>query len=184
MSFGFSADPQGILTVIEKINQHRNKNKNEICLALQLMDSFIAKWYDDYVRIFSRTIGLNGKTLDDASEMFQKIFAFTHRKVYHRLAEQCVDYLVEGLYKGYHSEGNYRFRDIIEEAGGIAYVRDLANSIAQFSHDAYGGKQKWIEKALEEKRWNISATDITQMLQNLQTQSEQIREITSKLRQN
>jgi hypothetical protein len=106
----FSVDLQGILTVIGKINQRRKRNKNEICLALQLMDSFIAKWYDDYVRIFSRAIGLDGKTLDEAGETFQKISAFSDRIVYHRLAKECVDYLDKGLYNGYYSLGNYRLR--------------------------------------------------------------------------
>jgi hypothetical protein len=57
--------------------------------------------------------------------------------------------------------------DIIEKAGGIDHIRDLASSIDLFSQDAYGGKQQWVKKALEDKRWNVSESDIKQMLQNL-----------------
>lgn len=57
MGASVGATPEGILAVIEKINQYRNKDKNEICLALRLIDSFIAQWYDDYVRVFSRAVG-------------------------------------------------------------------------------------------------------------------------------
>jgi hypothetical protein len=184
MGASVGATPEGILAVIEKLNQYRNKDKNEICLALRLIDSFIAQWYDDYVRIFSRAVGLHGKILDEANETFQKIWAFSKREVYGDLAEKYRSYLVDVLYQGYYSPGKYKFKDIIDDMGGIDYISKLGNRVVVFSMTAYGGKREWVRKTLEDRKWAVSEPDITEMLNELQAIRREIKEITSVMRQN
>jgi hypothetical protein len=184
LGFSFDVTLEGILAVIEKVNQHRNKDKNEICLALQLIDSFIFQWHKDFVRVFKKATGLEGKVLDKNDETFQTIFAFTHRIDYKRLANEYNSYLVDVLYQGYYPPGNYKFRDIIDQMGGIQNVSSLASNIGLFADRAYGNKMDWLKEGMEEERWTVSAEEISTTLTELGNFSEEVRRLTSAMRRN
>ncbi len=126
--FGIEANEDDIHRVLEFISKYRDKEKNEICLALTLMDENIRSWYAHFNRLFSKEIArqISGKTFGETYDVSTKIIEFINRKEAIDRAKESVDYLVN-IYLDYKNNRKTQVKGI-----DIDLLKKIAESITMF----------------------------------------------------
>lgn len=167
-----------ILGVIKSISARRNKDRNEICLALSLMNQNIQSWYSHFNHIFSSEIAkqLSGKTFEETREVSDKVIKFVNRNESILRANESIDYCVD-IATDYKVRHKKEVRGIDSEK-----AERIANRISYFRDTAVGVKVKWLRESLQKRTWDMSPEDIFNTLRTLESISEEIQSLTSSMR--
>jgi len=171
--------------LLKDLNKYRNKDKDDICQNLELIDDFLAKWYEDEKVMLSKVLKLHGKTVDYSDDIFNQIHNFSNKMDFKWTAEEIKNYLLNFLARDYHKSKNRKIRNIIDNIGGIERIKKLAEMVNDFSTTAYYDDRSWRNGAQGSDKWVISTTDIDrheQMVKNLRRISEDVRSLTSTMR--
>jgi hypothetical protein len=179
--FGVKIGTEDVHALLNFIQEHRNREKAEICLTLEFTLSNIERWYLHYVRVFSPEIArqISGKSFDETRQVSDEITRFIYRNEAIDAAEDCQDYLRK-LERDCSS--NNLKKSLVEKID-LSMLRNLDEKIMFFKAQA-GTKEEWIEKSIYKKRWEVSAYEINETIKKLKMHVEEIRRLVRSLQMN
>jgi methyl-accepting chemotaxis protein len=154
--YGIEITVDELSTIFNKISNYINKDKNTLCLVLELANLNVQEWYNEINDKFSPLIGTGIKTeLPKTPEDLSKCVHNNDRKI---TADRLASFLDDARKR---SESHARS------------MTDIFSSLEEFKATREQ-KSYWLDAAVETKVWNVDSRQVNDWINDLESIEEQI----------